>query len=183
MRRAVVATSNTATGSPCDLQVMRREGPRRTDRKNCNQMTCDVRNRDKLDRYRLQRISLFLCLIWTLQSVFGSLYQTECHFLGICTSLGHFIKFFKSRSRMMYIGWPILYIWMTITAALSKLVNTLHANRFLIRWWHFWAAKNWNPTFCQRTFQIIPCIQIESWKLYNVSMEDQNMCDYTIGAL
>ena len=45
-RRAITATYGTAAGSPRDLQVMRREEPRRKDEKNRNHMTCDERNRD-----------------------------------------------------------------------------------------------------------------------------------------
>ena len=45
-RRAITATYGTAAGSSRDLQVMRREEPRRTDRKNRNHMTCDELNRD-----------------------------------------------------------------------------------------------------------------------------------------
>ena len=45
-RRAITATYGTAAGSPHDLQVMRREEPRRKDEKNRNHMTCNERNRD-----------------------------------------------------------------------------------------------------------------------------------------
>ena len=38
-RRAILATYGTAIYSPCDLQSMRREEPRRMVGKNCNQMT------------------------------------------------------------------------------------------------------------------------------------------------
>ena len=41
---------------PFQVHSMRREEPRRMVGKNCNQMTCDVRNRDKWDPY------LIICL-------------------------------------------------------------------------------------------------------------------------
>ena len=47
------------------------------------------------------------------------------------------------------LGWILSYIWKTDVAALNKLVNTLHANRFLICCDVIGRQEIWNLTFCQ----------------------------------